>query len=152
MSEVSPALESFLVCDDIRVEYLGKITLLGWYPAGGITVHKSSAVKGEWEPALQSLAVIFVLRAGVGSHRARFTLETPSGKEIAEQNVEMRLNPSGTSTVICKGGPIKLPEMGAYRARLKGGPWEFVGEVKIDRGGVVPNPYQRPEGEQPPSS
>ncbi|MBK6672419.1 MAG: hypothetical protein IPG49_02695 [Proteobacteria bacterium] len=145
MSEVDagPRLRSFIVCDDVRPELLGKFQLLGWFPGGGITIHKNSAIEGAWEPVLQTLAIVFVLEGGNGSYPAGFALESPSGVPIATINMpSISLLPDGVSTVICKGGPIKIPEFGRYVARLKFGTWEFAGEIELKLGEPVKDPFK----------
>ena len=73
---------AFIVCDDIRQEQGGKLSLMGWFPDGIVLVNIAEGPSSGPALALSTLAMAVAFLDGAGDYRARVRLVAPGGKEM----------------------------------------------------------------------
>lgn len=131
-----PTFETFLVCDDLRMEMGQKASLIGWYGGNNIILHPTISASGSKEVALPPIVFLFQLRGGEGRFGIRFSLTSPSGKSVAQADAgEADFSPNQNRTIFFKGGlSPRIDEFGEYEASLLVGSKRYSHAVRIDEG------------------
>lgn len=113
----------FILCEDVRPETNGKLTLTGVYPGEIIVLNKLSPETKIPEGLISILPrlvmVTFFHDATGGAKAVRATVTSPSGKVILRAQVgEFTVEEGKAGTLIIQTGPIGIPELGSYRLDL----------------------------------
>lgn len=104
----------FLVCEDVRQEINNKVSLMGVFIGGDIIITREEATG---KPALP-ICFVFVFRDGAGQFDAKFTVTSPSGKEIATVEMGKVEKKEGAMTLCPKILPFFVEEYGDFEARM----------------------------------
>jgi len=129
MKQRPPSRVKFLLCDDVRAETSGKMTVVGLYPADKIIVHtkgRDDRPAGSPVAVLHQLAVVCLLFDGSGTHLPKVSLFGPSGQKIVESTMsEVTLNKDVSATIVLQGPQFVVPEFGTFKAKFVIGSKEF---------------------------
>lgn len=112
---------TFILCDDVRREGNGKITLLGVYSSEEISVEREKDDDSNIE--LQELAFYFTIKGGEGEFKSRAKVcYSPEGKPeetIFDEDFSVIKKKDGITAVAgFKISPIILRSYGKYTAAL----------------------------------
>ena len=126
----------YILCEDVRKEAEGKLSLLGVFLANRIfvTVAESSEHSPGPVALLSSLAVVATFRGGVGKFKTKFEIFSP-GSEVVVQGTlgEVDLDRGDTSTAIFKINGFQVPEFGTFLARFTIGTEVYDFNFSIER-------------------
>jgi hypothetical protein len=127
-----PSSVKFLLCDDVRSEANGKLSLIGLYPDDKIYVLSSPNVPGQpsampgFVAVLNQLAVVCLAFGGVGVFPASAKITGPSGQAFSTMLLG---NPTfthgATSTIALQGGLFPVQSYGRYTCTLTIGAVDF---------------------------
>ena len=105
---------TFVVCEELRQETGGKVSLLGVYGGEEILV---IAPPGE-APILSGIGFYYCFGGGEGTFAARFELTDPHGTQVISNPVgQLVKRPDGALNVMVQLRPFPTA-YGVYRARL----------------------------------
>ncbi|WP_448031568.1 hypothetical protein [Bradyrhizobium liaoningense] len=119
-----------ILCEDIRPELNGKVSLLGFFPALSIRV------KEVGETIAIPLAFLFLIESPPGKFAGTFSVERPDGKEMFNVAVQAVTNPGDDGTIInVKAVTFPVPMVGVYSALLALDGQKYVRKfnVQVDR-------------------
>lgn len=116
----------FLLCEDVRTESNGKLTLVGVYPGEIIVLNKlppDAHVPARFISVLPRLAIVLFLHDGAGSANGMAaTVKSPSGELVVRANVDQfEVEKEKVGTLIVQTGPIGVSELGSYLLELSFG-------------------------------
>jgi hypothetical protein len=105
----------FLLCESVRQEQGGKLTLLGFFPGSVIVVPPTT------ETITFPLAFLFITNDGDGLFSVRVTLIRPSGAvEFADQPIpDVTKEPGKPMTALVQFLPFHTSEFGGFKILLK---------------------------------
>jgi hypothetical protein len=131
-----PELLLVLICESVRQEPLGKLSVLGWYNGDEIILHRLPSAPDPWIPTLPGLAFLFQFLGGEGTFPVKFSFADPAGKQIAEMDFgEKEFRPGARTTLAITGnGPISLKNFGSYVACVSVGEKKFRHKIHIKEG------------------
>lgn len=112
---------AFILCDDIRREGNGKITLLGIYASDEISVGREKDEGSNIE--FQELSFYFTIKAGEGDFKSRakicYSPENQSEETIFDEEFSVIKKKDGVTAVAgFKISPIVLRSYGKYKVTL----------------------------------
>ena len=109
-----------LVCEDVRIETHGKLTLTGFYPARKIVVQQGDPrPDGEPAAALEVISLLLIAQGGHGSFAGRIVLFNPDGSQALEASLgNVELVAEGTGSIIGKLRPFVVKAFGTHRLTL----------------------------------
>lgn len=103
-----------LVCDAVRQDPDGKLTLAGFYATGEIRIDPNAPL-----PVALNLAFVFVMRDGDGDFRLAFRLYDPLGKELTNNTLPNVRKPAGQGQVVYVTlNQIPVATLGNYAVEL----------------------------------
>jgi hypothetical protein len=113
----------FLICEDVRSELNGKLTLTGVYPGDIILLNKlpsATVVPEQFISILPRLAIVVFIRGATGRAKlGQAVVTAPSGTAIIRGSLgEFAFDNKKPATIIVQTGPVGLPEIGTYRAEF----------------------------------
>lgn len=97
----------FILCEDVRPESDGKITILGMIPGTKVGFLPNSGV-AEGEALVGSLTLLMVFRDGIGQYEALMSLLSPAGVELLSpqsQTVD-KPSPEGAMNIVVALRPL----------------------------------------------
>ena len=109
MSKQLPSQEKtiFLLCEDIRQELGGKISLLGVIPANHLTLE--GMPQNSADAVIPSLTFVFLFRDGEGEFNGKVGIIAPDEKELIPENEHpMKKGAKDTMNTIFKLAPFKV--------------------------------------------
>lgn len=109
------AATQFLICEAVRQEQGGKLSLLGLFPDGKILVPP------ETKKVTLPLVCVFIFQDGVGSFSSKVSVIAPSGAFMVNDepfdDVEKR--PDGPFIALVHIMPFQTEEFGTFTVRLR---------------------------------
>jgi hypothetical protein len=110
----------FLLCDDVRPEASGKLTLVGLYPNSVVVVRRAVVPAGTNAVALlDSLTMMFVIEAEPGTCKALVRLQAPTDAVILDgTEVDVKISADGAGVLFAKASQLLLPAYGRYEIFL----------------------------------
>lgn len=126
----------FIVCEDVRTETNGKLTLTGVYPSEIIVLNKQPAdakLPDKWLAVLPRLAFVGFLRGVPGGKLdGDARVVTPRGEVIMSADLRgVYFEDARPSTLILQGGAVGIPELGTYKAEFRVGDYKFAFDIEI---------------------
>lgn len=118
---VPPSRVRFFLCDDVRAETDGKITLVGFYPDDKIIVNQLPAANtGPVLVAIPQLAIAAIVMDGVGTLLSPSGEVTdPLGKLVSRATLGAAVLVAGkTYSIVIKGNMFPVPHFGRYEFKL----------------------------------
>ena len=119
-----PKRVKFLLCDDVRGEQSGKITLVGLYPDDRIYVHVQPNVTQQFAaPApvavLNQLAVVCLVFGGDGALATSAVISGPGSQPIPPMDLGSPIfKPGSVATIGLQGGLFRVDQFGKYTCTL----------------------------------
>lgn len=107
---------SFFICDDVRHEEGGKLSLIGVSPNNRTTLTGWKARAAD--VALSKLCLFFNFTTGEGEASARFEVFTPSGKLLISGEEGFKKNLGDATTFVIALSPFKVDEVGSYVIKM----------------------------------
>jgi hypothetical protein len=103
----------FFICESVRQEAHGKVSLLGLFTAGEILVPVGTPMP----LILASLAFLIVFKDGEGQFSLTMSLFNPSEQPIVRQAKmpEIYKEPGKAHNVMINFAPFQTPELGRFR-------------------------------------
>lgn len=108
---------AFFICDDVRHEEGGKMSLIGVSPNNRTTLSGWAARPGQ--VALSKLCLFFNFTAGEGAGSVKFEIIYPSGRSLLssdEQTFEKNFGDAATFVIALS--PFKVEEVGLYTVNI----------------------------------
>jgi hypothetical protein len=145
MSNKKPLSASFLLCEDVRPELNGKVTINGLFPGAKVlllTKPKTKKAKGT-VGRIDQLAILAMIENGSGSFPVTLLVKGPAGEKILEGKIgDVLLAEGRTALLAFRMLPLIVPTFGSFRAEFTVGesvlPFEFhiegVASLPIDAG------------------
>lgn len=121
---------SFLLCEDIRSELHGKVTVVGLFPGGKVLLLKSpKKVKG-FVGQVNQLAILAMIQGPNGNFPVSLVLTSPTNETVLDGNLgPVPLTEGRTGIIAFRMAPFMVPAFGTYRAAFTVGdkvlPFEF---------------------------
>jgi hypothetical protein len=127
----------FIVCENVRQETYGKLSLLGFFGAEEIRVDRALPF-----PAAFPLAFVFVLREGEGNFKVEIELHNPVGDVLFKSDLPNAVKlPERNHTITVNFTPFIVPTPGIYSVVLKLDGHEFTRRLNIRVGSPLePSP------------
>jgi hypothetical protein len=129
---VLPTRVKFLLCDDVRAESSGKLTLIGLYPDDKILVQQNPALTNQpgWPAGmvavLNQLAIVCVAFGGDGTFPASATITGPSGVPLSTMPLGTAIfQPNTPATMALQGGLFPVAQYGQFKCTLTIGKSSF---------------------------
>jgi hypothetical protein len=109
---ILPTDTRFVLCEDVRQEENGKVTLVGVFAGDDVVLPANSTPGG----ALPSLAIFTIFGDGKGEFPLNATLQGPSGELSTHQYRANTLTvlEGVNSVVVYKWVPFRISEFGTY--------------------------------------
>jgi hypothetical protein len=118
----------FILCEDIRAEMQGKVSLVGVYPGENLLLVNDPppGTPKDHKPAISSLAFVFFVSNGSGKASPRVIISDPRGKVAAPvQLADTTFVPDSAATIAGLAKPFVVGEVGKYSIRLEIGVRKF---------------------------
>lgn len=114
MSKTYPSGENvqFILCEDVRSEAGGKVSLMGVFPGKIIVFHAPE------DSMVTPVVFYFVINDGEGDFKVKFELENPSNEIDALYETEITKKIDNPAVIIIKAPLLKFKSTGRYIARL----------------------------------
>jgi len=134
MKQQLPQTVRFLLCDDVRPEATGKVSIIGLYPADVIMVRN---MDGQVPPeglvtVLGQIAIACLALNGNGTYTAGVAITGPSGQNMLSGSLgEFTLARDRNATLIVQSTNLAVPEYGKYTLILTIGKREYPFEFNI---------------------
>jgi len=129
------SIARFLVCDDVRPELYGKLTIVGWYPRDAIALHPVDPNDANWNPTILSLALLYEFEDGIGTFDAELEITTPSSKSIGRTKIGTLVVEKGQPAgIVARLAQLPLPEFGAYTFTLYLGNKSYPKTITVNKG------------------
>jgi hypothetical protein len=104
-----------LVCDAVRQEADGKLSLTGFFPTAEVKLDAGTPL-----PVALNLTFVFVLKDGDGQFRATFRIVDPLGTELHRYEVpEFRKLPGQAHVMMLAVGRIPVAHSGNFAVLLE---------------------------------
>lgn len=100
----------FLVCDDVRHEGSGKVSLLGLFGGGDVQI-SGPYTEGE---VIESLAIYCIFNNGEGEFQVRTKLTDPAGKETLGPLEKARIDRGNKFGLTVRIRPFAVTSLGIY--------------------------------------
>jgi hypothetical protein len=118
----------FILCEDVRSEIYGKLSLIGVYPGETVVLVNSPPAgtpKGQM-PAISSLAFVFLVSNGNGKASPRIVVTDPKGTSGTPlQLAESTFVPENSVPIAGVAKPFVVTELGEFSIALDIGGAEF---------------------------
>jgi hypothetical protein len=135
---ILPSRAKFLLCDDVRAETNGKITVVGLYPDDKILVNLIPGLPSlpGTVAVLNQIAIVCMLFDGDGMFPASATITGPSGLKLPSVMLGNPTFKPGTSATIVlnSGGAFPVPSYGHYKCVLTVDKQDFLFQFEIAAG------------------
>jgi hypothetical protein len=120
----------FLVCEIVRQEPEGKVTLIGVFTAGDILVPLETAL------SLPSLGILFVFKDGEGKFSCTMSMFSPSGHVIIDKIklADVEKQRESAHNLVLNFSPFQTAEFGTFRVviQLNDRSYERTFQIKKD--------------------
>lgn len=117
-----PAKAKFYLCDDVREEALGKMTLVGLFADDKVFVHLQNGMPAPPPGAVAligHIAIACVLFDGEGSFPVHADLFRPSGQQVGYLSApQLTFKTGTTATFVLKGPNFPVHEYGKYSCKV----------------------------------
>jgi hypothetical protein len=127
----------FLLCEDVRPEADGKLTIIGLYADDRMIVNVTPGVAPP-PPAgvpiygVPQLAIASIVLDGVGTYPAGTEILDPTGGSMGKVAMgDAVLSAGKTATLAIKSGPFPVARFGSYKFVLTLGPATFSFDFEI---------------------
>jgi len=130
-----PVIRHCIVCEEVRIEGLGKSSILGFY---GITPNVNLAIQDLTKP-VERLSFLLICESGEGNHKVSVKIEGPRGERIlatpeADFSFPSTLQPVN---IVIAFPPVQFPTVGQHRfVLLVQGIEQFHTTLEIQQGGL----------------